>query len=194
MMNWFHHLLLAFIPLFVAIDPIGLVPVFLGLTENFAERRGDVTRQAVITASTVALIFMLLGKFIFGALTITVADFQIAGGLILMILAIRDLTGPVEATRPLLDDSGIVPIGMPLIAGPALLTSLLILVNTAGWTATLAALALNMWLVAALLRGGAKLVEALGPRAFRAVSKFIALLLAAIAVSMVRRGLKTIWP
>ena len=51
MMNWFHHLLLAFIPLFVAIDPIGLVPVFLGLTENFAERRGDVTRQAVTEPS-----------------------------------------------------------------------------------------------------------------------------------------------
>jgi multiple antibiotic resistance protein len=189
MENWLNHLLLALIPIFVAIDPIGLVPVFLGLTEHLAPRRRGIARQAVLTACTVSLVFMLLGRFIFRALSITESDFQVAGGLILIVIAVRELAGGPQQPSPATDDSGIVPIGMPLIAGPALLASLLILVDTVGWGPTLAALALNMALVYVLLRFSSGLLDRLGARGFRAVSKFIALLLAAIAVSMMRRGL-----
>ena len=187
-----NRLLLAFIPIFVAIDPIGLVPMFLGMTEHMAPRRGSVIRQAVVTASIVALIFMLLGQFIFRALSISNSDFQVAGGLILMIIAVRDLTGGGGSPSVIEDDSGIVPIGMPLIAGPALLASLLILVDSVGWGPTLAALALNMVLIHYLLHFSSSLVRRLGPRGFKAVSKFISLLLAAIAVHMMRSGLKSL--
>lgn len=82
------HFIQAFIPLFVAIDPIGLVAIFLALgrgTPVATKRR--ITRQAILTGGGVALLFLFLGQSMFGALGITVSDFQIAGGLILFILA-----------------------------------------------------------------------------------------------------------
>src|SRR5438876_1582861 len=129
---------LAFIPIFVAIDPIGLVAVFIGLgTSASREQR---TRQAflgIFTALGVAIGFIFLGKIIFAALGITVADFQVAGGLILLGLAVRELLGLGPKDRYRGEDFGIVPLGMPLIAGPALLTALLILIDSVGIVFTL---------------------------------------------------------
>src|SRR6266699_1501793 len=130
--------LLAFIPIFVAIDPIGLVAVFIGLGTSAS--REDRKRQAflgIFTALCVSVGFIFLGKIVFTALGITVADFQVAGGLILLGLAGRELLNVAPASREATDDFGIVPLGMPLIAGPALLTALLILVDTVGLIFTL---------------------------------------------------------
>src|SRR6266571_8219687 len=140
---------LAFIPIFVAIDPIGLVAIFMGLgTSASREQR---TRQAflgIFTALGIAIGFIFLGKIIFAALGITVADFQVAGGLILLGLAGRELLGIGPHDRSGSDEFGVVPLGMPLIAGPALLTALLILVDTVGLVFTLVSLVLNLGLVA----------------------------------------------
>ena len=92
MPDWLIKFLQAFIPLFVAIDPIGLAAIFLGLGQNVAaERRQKIADQAIWTGGLVALGFLFLGTSIFAALGISVGDFQIAGGLILFILAARDL-------------------------------------------------------------------------------------------------------
>src|SRR4030095_913163 len=86
------HFLLAFIPLFVAIDAVGLVPMYLSLASHLeAAARRAAIRQAIVTAFLVGLSFLFLGKLIFKALGITVADFQIAGGIILLAFAVRDL-------------------------------------------------------------------------------------------------------
>ena len=83
---------LAFIPLFVAIDPIGLVPMFLSLSSNVEEpQRRAASWHAVTTAFLVGICFLFLGKLVFRALGITVADFQIAGGIILLVLSVQDL-------------------------------------------------------------------------------------------------------
>src|ERR1035437_8967557 len=82
----------AFIPLFVAIDPIGLAAIFFGLGQGVPPAlRQRIARQATITGGGVALAFLFLGQSIFRALGISVSDFQIAGGLILFVLAARDL-------------------------------------------------------------------------------------------------------
>src|SRR2546425_6147036 len=86
--------LLAFIPIFVAIDPIGLVAIFMGLgTSSSPENRKRQAFLGILTGLCVAVGFIFLGKVIFNALTITVADFQVAGGLILLVLAVRELVG-----------------------------------------------------------------------------------------------------
>src|SRR5207249_5004905 len=95
--------------------------------------------------------FIFLGKIVFNALGITVADFQVAGGIILLALAGRELVGAGGQDRSGSDEFGIVPLGMPLIAGPALLTALLILVDTVGLVYTLVSLLLNMLIVALAL-------------------------------------------
>jgi multiple antibiotic resistance protein len=181
----------AFIPLFVAIDPIGLAAIFLALGQGVpAATRKRIANQAAWTGGGVALLFLFLGASIFAALGITVKDFQIAGGLILFILAARDLTQSAAEEPPkLADDFGVVPLGMPLIAGPALIATLLLLSQTVGMPVTLVALVVNLALVVLTFASSEWLGRKIGGTGLRAISKIISMLLAAIAVSMIRRGI-----
>jgi len=181
--------LLAFIPVFVAIDPIGLVAIFMGLgTSASHEHRRAQAFLGLLTGLLVAVGFIFLGKGIFSALGITVADFQVAGGLILLALAVRELVGFGRIDREKDDEYGVVPLGMPLIAGPALLTALLILIDSVGVVFTLISLIVNLALVAVALCNAERFAKLMGRQGLRGISKIIALLLAAIAISLIRRG------
>src|SRR3989442_6900711 len=184
-----HKFFVAFIPIFVAIDAIGLVAMFLGLAGNSTrEQRQREGFIAIFTALCISVGFIFLGKIIFTALGITVADFQVAGGLILLGLAGRELLGLGAQDRAGSDEFGVVPLGMPLIAGPALLTALLILVDTVGLVFTLISLLVNLALVAIAFCNADRFTRWMGRQGLRGVSKIIALLLAAIAISLIRRG------
>jgi len=184
-----HKFFVAFIPIFVAIDAIGLVAMFMGLAgdtpRDQRQREGFI---AIFTALCISIGFIFLGKIIFTALGITVADFQVAGGLILLGLAGRELLNVVPASREATDDFGIVPLGMPLIAGPALLTALLVLVDTVGLVFTVAALLVDLALVVVAFWNADLVARWMGRQGLRGISKIVALLLAAIAVSLIRRG------
>jgi multiple antibiotic resistance protein len=179
-----------FIPLFVTIDPIGLAAIFLALGRDVpVDKRKRIANQATWTGGIVALFFLFLGRSIFIAIGIGEGDFQIAGGLILFILASRELIQtPSGEKRNLPDDFGVVPLGMPLIAGPATITTLLVISQSIGLAMTLVALAANLGLVALAFSQSERLERLVGQTGLRAVSKIIALLLAAIAVHIVRRG------
>ena len=192
MTHYAEKFLLAFIPLFVAIDPVGLVAIFMGLgTSASLERRKHQAFLGILTALCVATGFIFLGKAIFAALGITVADFQVAGGLILLVLAVRELVGFGAQDRGGGEEFGVVPLGMPLIAGPALLTALLILIDSVGLVFTVASLLVNLALVAIALCNADRFTRWMGKQGLRGVSKLIALLLAAIAISLIRRGWQT---
>ena len=184
-----HKFFVAFIPIFVAIDPIGLVAMFMGLAGNASrEHRQREGFIGIFTALCVSVGFVFLGKIIFTALGITVADFQVAGGLILLGLAGRELLNISPADREATNDFGVVPLGMPLIAGPALLTALLILVDTVGLIFTLFSMVVNLAIVAVAFWNADLVARWMGRQGLRGVSKIVALLLAAIAVSLIRRG------
>jgi multiple antibiotic resistance protein len=186
---WLDAFLQAFIPMFVAIDPIGLAAIFLGLGQGVVlKQRRLIARQATLTGGLVALIFLFLGANIFKALGISASDFQIAGGLILFILAARDLIQSAAEPQKVSHDFGVVPLGMPLIAGPALITTLIALAQTLGVLVTLAALLANLVLVMLAFTYSDRLGRIIGPTGLRAISKIISMLLAAIAVNMIRRG------
>jgi len=192
MQPYVEKFLLAFIPLFVAIDPIGLVAIFLGLGGHAdAKRRQHEGTLGLITSLAVSIGFIFLGKIIFRALGITVSDFQVAGGLILLGIAVRELLDLGGRDRYAGEAFGVVPLGMPLIAGPALLTALLILVDTVGIMFTLVALLVNLLLVGFGFRYANHFTRWMGQQGMRGVSKLISLLLAAIAVSLIRRGWQT---
>jgi multiple antibiotic resistance protein len=179
-----------FIPLFVTIDPFGLAAIFLALSRDVPPaKRKRIANQATWTGGIVALFFLVLGRSIFIAIGIGEGDFQIAGGLILFILASRELTQTrAQEKGNLPDDFGVVPLGMPLIAGPATITTLLVISQSVGYAMTLIALAVNLALVALAFAQSDRLERMVGQTGLRAVSKIIALLLAAIAVHIVRRG------
>jgi multiple antibiotic resistance protein len=184
----------AFIPLFVAIDPIGLAAIFLGLGQNVDKaQRQKIADQATWTGGLVALGFLFLGQSVFKAVGISVSDFQIAGGLVLFILAARDLVQSAAEPEKLPEDFGVVPLGMPLIAGPASITTLLVLAqnSTVGLWIILLALAVNLALVVFALHYSELLGRKIGATGLRAISKIISMLLAAIAVGMIRQGLRS---
>jgi multiple antibiotic resistance protein len=182
--------LLAFIPLFVAIDVIGILPIFLSLTEEMDKfQRQGVIRQSVITALAVGIGFLILGKFIFVLLGITVSDFKIAGGILLLIFAVRDLVMGDKIVRNPSPTMGVVPIGMPLIVGPAVLTSLLILIDTYHYLPTITSFIINLGVVWIIFSQAEVIIRILGEGGTKGVAKVANLLLAAIAVMMIRKGL-----
>jgi multiple antibiotic resistance protein len=189
MVAWLEKFAQAFIPLLVAIDPIGLAAIFLGLGQGVAPvQRQQIARQATVTGGAVALVFLFLGATMFKALGISGSDFQIAGGLILFILAARDLVHSAAEPEKLPADFGVVPLGMPLIAGPALITTLILSAENHGVIVALAALLGNLVLVVLAFAYSEKLGRLIGATGLRAISKIISMLLAAIAVNMIRKG------
>ncbi len=181
--------LVAFIPIFVAIDAVGMVAIFIGLGANIdAKRRQKEARLGIVTALGISIAFMFLGKLVFQALGITVADFQVAGGLILLAFAVRDLLDIGDDKSMVKEAFGIVPLGMPLIAGPALLTALLVLMDRVGVVFTILSLLVNLLIVAVVFRYADLLRKWMGKQGINGISKIVSLLLAAIAVSLIRRG------
>ena len=183
---------LTFVPLFVAMDAIGVLPILLPLTQDMkvSERR-RVTRLAMLTALGLGLGFVAVGKGIFLFLGIQVADFLIAGGLILFLLAAKDLiTGKMMEAEASVgaDMIGVVPLGTPLVVGPAVLTTLLILTDLYSIVIVVVAFIINLAIAWLLFAQANRVVAFLGQGGVRAASKIVSLFLAAIAVKMIRQG------
>jgi len=185
--------ILSFIPIFVAVDAIGNIPIFVSVVEGMSKKeRHKIVTDSVSTAASMAILFMLGGKLVLRLLGITIFDFQIAGGALLFIIAVRLLL-PGEHKGSMYSNHdkgmGIFPLGTPLITGPAVLTTTLIMLDTFGIIPTFISLVLNMLIVWVTLVKADWFMRLFGPGGTRAFSKIMYILLAAIAVMMVRRGL-----
>ncbi|MDO8426409.1 MAG: MarC family protein [Deltaproteobacteria bacterium] len=191
--NFLEAFALAFIPLFVAMEPIGIMPIYVSMTRPLAaSEKRSVLFYSILTAAAITIAFLLVGRGMFIVLGITISDFQIAGGVILLSIAISDI---VHAARGITEipptaGVGIVPLGTPLIAGPAALTTLLILSDLYGFTITLIALIVNLFIIWFVFITSDTIVSYIGEKGALGISKVISLLLAAIAVMMIRRGLE----
>ncbi len=181
----------SFLPIFVAMDIWGVLPVYITLTKDLTSaEKQTVSWQALGTAFLISIAFIVAGQFIFRVLGISEAEFKIAGGVLLLVFAVLEIVrGEHKLSAPGLH-AGAVPLGTPLIAGPAVLTSLLILISLRGYTLTLMALMANLLIVSFAFRFSQRLVKLIGQDGLRATSQVVGLFLAAIAVSMIRRGIQ----
>ncbi|HSB68021.1 MAG TPA: MarC family protein [Candidatus Methylomirabilis sp.] len=180
----------AFTALFVAVDILGLLPIYLSLTGNLpADKRRRLPALATLTALAIGLGFMLVGRALLRIMGVSVEDFQVAGGVLLLILSIHDLLHPGNLLRRPGPTVGAVPLGTPLIVGPAVLTTIVALEQSYGSAVTLGAFAVNMGLVFLALRNVSLLGRLLGEAGSQAVAKVASLFLAAFGVSLIRRGL-----
>ncbi|MCL4478100.1 MAG: MarC family protein [Deltaproteobacteria bacterium] len=185
--------ILAFITIFVAIDVLGLLPIFISITADYEVKARDlIVKQATLTAFLVSLSFIAIGKLVFSALGITIPDFQIAGGIILLIIAINDIIYPDRPTRKPSSAVGIVPIGIPLITGPAVLTTSILVIDLYGTVPTIVSLVVNMLIVFFVLKKASLVVRMLRDGGTKAIGKVASILLAAIAIKLIRMGLVTI--
>jgi multiple antibiotic resistance protein len=189
------RILQSFIPIFVAVDAIGVLPLLTSLTQGIPAKERDRTIvRSMITATCLALGFMLVGRLVFRLLGIEVGDFMIAGGAVLFCIAIIDIVNPTKHRRSPGEDFGVVPLGTPLMAGPALLTTSVLMVDQYGLTATILSVIANIFLAGMIFRSSAILQKVLGDPGTKALSKVSSLLLAAIAVMLIRKGLAEIIP
>jgi multiple antibiotic resistance protein len=184
---------LAFIPLAVAFDVLGILPIFISLTKELAPKEvHKVVWQSTLTAFIIASIFLFIGSAIFSLLGITVSDFQIAGGLVLLLVSLSDLMGvKFKSDREGPSTVGVVPIGMPLILGPAALTTVVMLGGSLKWGYIVlpAAVLVNMIIVFIVFFNARGISRRLGPAISAAVSKVMGLLIAAYAIMMIRVGI-----
>lgn len=181
----------AFIPLFIAVDALGLIPIFMSLTGELEEKeKHRAVSLSVATALLVSLGFVFLGKTVFLILDIRISDFLVAGGVLLFIIAINDLLS-VEKKKYVMSSKmvGIVPLGTPLIVGPAVLTTSFIILDSYGISLTIMALILNIVLAGLIFRISNFLLKLVGTTGIRAISKLTSIILSAYGVMMIRKGM-----
>lgn len=190
--NVFQPFLLSFISLFVAIDCVAVVPLYLNITNDLSDGgRAKLLYKALLTAGILASVFLLLGNFIFRAFGITEADFKVGGGIVLLTISVLDLVSSnTDERRGGGEDAGVVPIGIPLIMGPAALTSILVSSESYGFVVTFLSLVVNLSIVWVVFRNSKIIRRAIGDGASKAMGKVASLFLAAIAVSMMRSGIE----
>lgn len=188
---------LAFVPIFVSVDSLGMLPVFMSLTHGLPKgQREKLIRQSTLTALLVAIAFLFVGKLVFLWLGITISDFLVAGGSILFIISIRDLLTYGKGSRVPDETIGVVPLAVPLIVGPAVFTTSLILLNSFGLFPTLFSIITNILLCGVILHFSSGLSRVLGKAGSHTLSKIFSLLLAAIGVMLIRLGTQqilTVW-
>ena len=182
----------------VAIDAPGVLPVYLVMTGNIERLdKKRIARESVVTALLITLLFVFLGRAVFGILGILVEDFMIAGGILLMVISISDVltagdwrTAVSTASDPASGPaSGIVPLGTPLLAGPATLTTCLLLVGNYGYFPVILSLIINLMLAWLLFDKADLIIRKIGVNGARGITRLASLLLAAIAVRMIRLGI-----
>lgn len=179
-----------FIPLFVAIDVFGAVLIYLSMMGGMEKsRRVKVTFRALLTAMGISALFLLAGHSIFRLLGITADDFRIGGGLVLLVLAIADLLFSQKTQRDRSETAGVVPLGTPLIIGPAALTTILMLSDHFGTLWTMLSLGVNLLIVWLAFTYATPLTRWASPGGLKALSKVVHIFLAAIGVMMIRLGI-----
>lgn len=195
-MDFARELALAFVPIFVAMDAIGNTPIIIAAGEGSSpQERRRIVNLAMLTASALGVAFLLAGEAFLRVLGIKVGHFAIAGGLILLVLALKDLTlGKMLDVPPKEEMMAVVPLGTPLTVGPATLTTLLLLNREYSLWIVLLALALNLVFTWVVFTQAQRLADFLGHGGIKAVTKVISLLLAAIGVRMVFYGLGQVLP
>lgn len=184
---------MTFFPLFIVIDAVGTLPFVISLSEGMERpSRRRLINIATATAALVGLFFLFVGQALLNVMGISVGAFAIAGGIILLILSLQYMsTGRlVEIVKE--EMVAVVPIGTPLTVGPATVTTLLLLGTQYQIQWVLLSFVLNMGIVYLIFSFSNQVVRILGKSGVKVVSRVAALLLAAIAVNMVIRGLELI--
>jgi multiple antibiotic resistance protein len=188
----FSELLRSVVVLFVVIDPLGSVPFIIGLTKGMEkEQRKNVFRTAVITSLILLMVFALLGHQILLLFGISLNSLMIAGGILLLIMAMRILLyGEVAEKDASTKSAGVIPIAFPLLAGPGAITTTIVSFEKWGILITLFSVAVTFILTWIIMRLVEPIYRILGETGATVVSRVMAIFLAAIAIQFMTEGLQ----
>ena len=198
------------VSVFAIVDPIGTLPFFVALTDGFDPKDRDVVlRRAVMVLGAILTLFALVGRFVFAAFGFTLAAFEIAGGILLFVVAYDMLSGEIGRTKlssqdrdeaiAHRDEISVVPLGIPLLAGPGAISTVMIYEGSAGndpfvIVATFVAIGITTGATYVILLYGQRILRALGRVGVMAMTRVLGLLLAAVGVQFVVNGIAGVLP
>ena len=200
--------LVAFPSLIVIINPVMVTSVFITLTSNATpQARRAIIRKTTIIAFIVLLVFAISGTLVFKFFSITIGAFQIAGGIILFSVAMGMLHATASRTKQTPEemdeamsrnDIAVVPLAIPMVSGPGAITTVIVLSGEARALPNMAilflAIVVAMVIVFLMLRNAARIQKYLGPSGLNITTRLMGLVLAAIAVQFVIRGVESVLP
>ncbi len=199
----------AFSAVFFVVDPFAAVPLYLTMTAgDSAAQRKSTARKASMTVAVVLLAFAAAGGVIFRLFGISIGAFRVAGGLLLFLMAVDMMRAHRSATRAVdaevaegadKSEAGIVPLGLPMLAGPGAIATVTVLMSSAGDSVTRASIVVISVVVTALityvvLLGSTRLQRALGNTGLNVLNRLMGLILAAVAVQFVATGIRELFP
>jgi multiple antibiotic resistance protein len=203
------ELVKAALALFAIVDPVGVIPIFLMATQGFTLAQSHASaRIAALTVLGVLTLFNFVGEPLLLFFGIRLAAFSVAGGLLLLLLALSMVQAHVSPQRQTQDEAqeaeekdsvGVVPLGVPLLAGPGAITNVIVAAGAARGdvlhqTALLipiALVALSVWLA---FRAAPAIARRLGNTGIHVVTRLMGLIIAAISIEMIANGLGKLFP
>ncbi len=194
--------------IFAIVNPIGAASFFVVLTKDYSpDLKARVVKRAVVAASATLVVFGLMGNYIFLIFRTSIPAFQIAGGFLLFTIGFSMVQGERPKSQLTLQDReealqkevvGIVPIGIPMLAGPGAITTVLVLmaeaanpdINLLKVAGVIAAIALTMFLTGGILRYSDRVFKRMGRMGIYAFTRIMGLLLTAVAVQIIILGIR----
>ncbi|MBO3802876.1 MAG: MarC family protein [Candidatus Brockarchaeota archaeon] len=183
------QILRAVIALFVIIDPIGNIPIFMSLTEGMTSaQRRKVIEVASITGLALLVTFAVFGIQFLNLFNISLNSFRVAGGVLLLLIALKILMEGGWQTRASSGESGAVPLGFPLLVGPGAITTTMVTMQSLGFEVTLMAISIVFGATVACLALSERIYRLLGQVGSNVFARVMAIFIAAIAVEFVMQG------
>lgn len=196
--EWISNLTL----IFAVIDPFGYIPIFLSMTEGNTDlERRAMLKRACVTAWTVLVLFTFLGNSILGFFGITIPSLQISGGLILLIISfemlkvlpvVEKLSMSEQKEGVKKEDISIIPLAIPMLAGPASMTTLAVLASKAqvaiDYGEIVVSITVTLGVTYLVLRSAGKILKWVGLTGLRVITRIMGFLLCAMAVQYVING------
>ena len=180
----------AFFAIFVAMDALGNLPILTTLTQKLSSKnRNKSVDRAIIVAGIILLLFLFLGNKILHYFGVSIESFQVAGGIIILIIGLKVVLGlRLREERAKKYEMAVVPLATPLITGPAVITLIVLLVNQVGYIITLTASLINLLLTWIILRQTNLLFKIFGRQGSDTIARIMGLILAAMAIEFIKQG------
>jgi multiple antibiotic resistance protein len=188
-LDFISELTRAFVALFIIVDPFGNIPIFVGLTENITDaQRKKTYNTAILVGFALLLVFSFTGQEILSLFGLSIYSFEVAGGILLLIIAIRILISGFHESTESPESLGAVPIAIPLLVGPGAITTTIFNLQSYGTIITIAAVVIVLALTWVILRFINGFYKVLGKTGAIVIARVMALLIAAIAVQYILTG------
>jgi multiple antibiotic resistance protein len=186
-LDFISELTRAFVALFIIVDPFGNIPIFVGLTENITDAQ-KTYNTAILVGFALLLVFSFTGQEILSLFGLSIYSFEVAGGILLLIIAIRILISGFHENTESPESLGAVPIAIPLLVGPGAITTTIFNLQSYGTIITIAAVVIVLALTWVILRFINGFYKVLGKTGAIVIARVMALLIAAIAVQYILTG------